>query len=193
MEVAKTTRQIVLLQRLAEARDRVLRSIASLGLAVLCTEPVVGDWTVKDLLGHMVAWNREFRACIHLIRQGQHPGYRHRISGDHDFNHWNRRQMARTRDWTWRRVGADFDQDYKEAVALILRLEPQGYRKRGVTPWKRAAVDRPAVPATADTESVETLVTYHWRHMNQHARMIERWRKQRRRKRRERTGWTTNR
>jgi hypothetical protein len=34
------------------------------------------------------------------------------------------------------------------------------------------------VLAKEDTDSVETLVTFHWRHMNQHARELEKWRKQ---------------
>jgi hypothetical protein len=169
----------MLLQRLADAKDRLLNSITGLDPAALCTENVVGDWTVKDILGHIVSWDREFRADIKMILQDQHPGYEHRISGNDDFNQWNQHEIARKRNWAWRRIRADLNRDYQEAVQLITRLKPQDFRKRGITPWKRAAVEKPAVPTTADTDSVETLITFQWRHSNQHARMIERWRKQR--------------
>lgn len=175
----KTPRQIALLQRLASARERLLNSVAGLDPQALCTESVVGDWTIKDILGHIVSWDHEFRADIQMILNGKHPGYEHCISGDDDFHQWNQHWIADKRDWTWQRIRADFDQDYQEAAQLIQRLEPQEFRKRGITPWKRAAVEKPAVPTTADTDSVETLITFHWRHINQHARMIERWRKQR--------------
>jgi hypothetical protein len=172
-------RQTFFLQRLTEAQDRLLNAIADLDEATLTTECVVGDWTVKDILGHIVSWNDEFRANIKAILQGKHPGYEHRISGENDFDEWNQHWASQKHNWTWRRIRADLDRDYREASQLILRLQPEGFRKRGVTPWKRAAVEKPAVPTPADTESVATLVTYHWRHINMHARILEKWRKRR--------------
>lgn len=179
MGQTKTARQSRLLQRLADAKDSFLNSIADLDPATLCTEHVIGDWTVKDILGHIVSWDREFRADIKLILNGKHPGYERHISGDDDFNQWNQHWIALKRNWAWQHIRADFDQDYQEAVQLIMCLEPQDFRKRGVTPWKRAAVEKPAMPAAADTDSVETLITFHWRHINQHTRMIEKWRRRR--------------
>lgn len=180
MDQTKTTRrQAAFLQRLADAKDRLLNSIAGLDPAILCTEPVAGEWTVKDIFGHVVSWNEEFRDDIRIIQQGKHPGYERHISGEDDFDRWNRRQIARKSAWTWQQILEDFDRDYQEAVQLILRLEPKDFRKRGVTPWKQAALDKPSAPTNADTESIETLANYHWRHMNEHAGRIERWREQR--------------
>ena len=92
---------------------------------------------------------------------------------------WSQHWIALKRNWTRRRMLADLDRDYQEAIQLIMRLEPQDFRKRGVTPWKRAAVEKPAMPATADIDSVETLISFHWRHINQHVQMLEKWRKHR--------------
>ena len=179
---AQTARQTRFLQRLAQARDRLLSAIAGLDVATLSTECVVSDWTVKDMLGHIVSWNEEFRADIEAILQGRHPGFERRISGEDDFDVWNQRRASEKRDWTWRRIRADFDQDYREASRLIMRLQPEDFRRRGVTPWKRVALEQSAMPTTADTESVEALVTYHWRHANQHVRMLEKWRRRRAKK-----------
>jgi hypothetical protein len=179
MDQTQTARQSRNIQRLTEAKDRLHNSIAGLDQEVACTAYVAGDWTVKDIIGHIVSWNEEFRADIKSIQQGDHPGYERQIIGEDDFDQWNQHWIAHKRSWTWPRIIDDLERDYREAVQLIMCLEPQEFRKRGVTPWKRAAVDRPDVPTTVDTESIETLITYHWRHMNQHAHMIERWRKQR--------------
>ncbi|HEX6269874.1 MAG TPA: DinB family protein [Anaerolineales bacterium] len=170
----QTARQYRFLQRLTEARDRLLDAIAGLDETMLTTENVVDGWSVKDMLGHIVSWNDEFRASIQGILEGKHLGYEYRISEADDFGQWNKHQVAGKRNWSWQRIRTDFDRDYREAFELIGRLQPSDFRKRGVTPWKRAAVDKPP-----ETESVETLVTYHWRHINQHARMIERWRRRR--------------
>jgi hypothetical protein len=171
-----TPRQHRFLKRMADARERLLEAIAGLDETSLTSEYVVGDWTVKDMLGHIVSWNDEFRANIRAILQGQHPGYEHRISGEDDFSQWNEQEAADKRSWPWERIRMDLDRDYREACELVRRLQPPDFRKRGVTPWKRAAVEKPAEPGTPETESVETLVGYHWRHTNQHAGMIERWR-----------------
>ena len=172
----KTPRQERYLARLSAAKEGLFNAIAGLDEENLTTEFVVGDWTVKDMLGHIVSWDDEFRRDIRLILQGKHPGYELVIRGDDDFSAWNQHWIEQKRDWSWQRMLADVERDFEEAARLILTLSPQDYRQRGVTPWKRAAVERPAIPSRGDTDSVETLVTFHWRHTNQHIRMIERWR-----------------
>jgi hypothetical protein len=171
-----TKRQIAFLGRLSEARERLLTAIDGLGVETLCTESVIEDWTIKDILGHIVSWNDEFRADIEMILQGNHPGYDHQISGEDDFNSLNQHWIALKTNWSWERIRDDIDRDYGEAVELIERLQPKDYRMRGVTPWKRAALEKPEVATKDDTESVETLITYQWRHIIQHAKAIEKWR-----------------
>jgi uncharacterized damage-inducible protein DinB len=174
-----TPRQKNFLQHLTTARDRLLEALDGLDEATLVNEPITGDWTAKDILGHVVSWNEEFRADIEVILEGRHPGYEHQISEDAEFGEWNQQQIARKRDWTWQRIRADFDRDYEEAAALIRRLRPEDFRQRGVTPWLVAATTRPATLAEEDTESVEKVVIYHWQHMNDHARALEKWRARR--------------
>jgi hypothetical protein len=171
-----TARQAASLQKLSDARDRLQAAIQGLDQAVLCTEPIVGDWTIKDLLGHIVSWNWEFRADIAMILAGLHPGYDHILSGEGDFNDSNQAWIAEKRDWSLDRILADLEQDYTEAVDLVHRLEPKEFRLRGVTPWKPAAISKPQELTKQDTDSVETLVNFHWRHMNMHIRQIEKWR-----------------
>ena len=171
-----TARQIRFFQYLKDTRDCMLKAIAGLDEIVLITECVIGDWTIKDLLGHIVSWDDEFRADIKDILQGEHPGFMRRIDSKDEFNQWNQLQVSYKRLWTWQRILDDLDRDYREGCRLIYRLHPLDFRRRGVTPWKGAVVDE------EDTDSVETLVTFHWRHTNEHTRQIEQWKKYRQRK-----------
>lgn len=170
-------RRALFLQRLAEAKDRLAESIKGFDETTICSEPVTGDWTIKDLLGHIVSWNEEFRDSIEMILRGEHPGYDHVISGHDNFSGWNHRQITAKRSYPLSRILAEVERDHQEALALIERLQADDYRKRGVTPWMDAAQKRPAELIKDDTDSVETLVSYHWRHMHQHIREIEAWRK----------------
>jgi hypothetical protein len=172
-----TPRQARFLQNLADSSQRLFAAIAGLNEATLCDAPVYDDWTAKDIFGHLVSWDAEFHADIQIILLGGQPSYLRRISADLDFTEWNLAQRALYREMSWSQTLTAFAQDIDEARALILSLSPKDYRRRGVTPWKIAAVvEQPPAPTTADTESVETLVSYHWRHWNQHAAWIERWR-----------------
>jgi uncharacterized protein (TIGR03083 family) len=172
-------RQKIFLERLTQARDSLLAVIEGLDDETLSTEKVMDGWTVKDILGHIVSWNEEFRANIAAILDGQHPGYDHQISGESDFSDSNQAWAAAKKDWPYERVRADIDRDYQEAMELIRSLKPADFRKRGVTPWKPAAVEEPRELTNRDTDSVETLVTFHWRHMNMHTRELATWRRSR--------------
>ena len=179
LKSAPTPRQKLYHARLATARERLLMAIGGLDEQTLTAEPVVGDWTVKDMLGHIVSWDDEFRREIKEILAGKHPGHALVIRGDDDFAGWNQHWIDEKRDWTWEMILADVERDYQQAAQLIMGLTPEEYRQRGITPWKRSAQTRPALPAREDMDSVDTLVTFHWRHINQHVRMIERWKKNR--------------
>jgi len=174
-----TPRQERYLARLAASKERLLAVLTHRDEKILTSEAVVGDWTVKDILGHIVSWNDEFRREIRLILDGIHPGYELVISGADDFAGWNQHWIEEKRTWDWEKILSDVGRDYDEQVQLILDLSLEDFRQRGVTPWKRAALTRPEVPSREDTDSVDTLVTFHWRHINQHVRMIEKWKKTR--------------
>ena len=175
----ETKRQKAFLRRLTDAKERLQTAIDGLGQKTLCSEYVMGDWTIKDILGHMVSWNEEFRANIAMILRDEHPGYEYEISGKDDFNAWSQKLIAQKRNWTLDRILSHLERDYQEAVGLIMILEASDFKKRGVTPWKDAALKKPVLLTKEDTDSVETLVTFHWRHMNQHILDIEKWRQQR--------------
>ena len=179
MSPSLTPRQRLYLQRLTNAKIRLLAAIDGLDRETLCGAPVTGDWTVKDILGHLVAWNDEFRHEIQLILQGEHPGYQYQISGADSFAASNQVWIDARRDWTWEQMRSDLERDHQAQIQLILSLSPADFRQRGVTPWKRAATQPPRDLTRADTDSVETLVTFHWRHINQHVRWIEKWRRHR--------------
>ena len=52
-EHSLTPRQQNFLKRLTGAKDRLMAAIDGLAPEVLCDQPVLGSWTVKDLLGHI--------------------------------------------------------------------------------------------------------------------------------------------
>ena len=180
------------LTHLTHAKDRLHAAIKGLDESVLCNQGIVGHWTIKDILGHLASWNREFRDNIAMILDDDHPGYDHQISGADDFSAWNQNWVDGKRAWSLDQILADVECDYQEAVELIMALNLQQLSMRGLTPWNDTAqsesdslkdkdmdgVPLPiweAVPLITGN-SVEELVSYHWSHMTHHAAEIEIWR-----------------
>jgi len=169
----ETARQFAFLQRMSIAHERTIRAITDLTDAQLCIELVMGDWTVRDILGHVVTWNDEFRQAIrNILQKEKHQMIPQQI----DFDEWNQVKIAEKRKWSWKRIRADLDRDYSEAIELIVHLQPNEFKKFGITAWVYSPPKEMAKILNGRVESVETLVTYHWRHRNQHFRMIEKWR-----------------
>ena len=172
-----TPRQKQFLQQLNDAHQRLLASIQGLDETTLCSVPVLGQWTVKDILGHLVSWDQEFRLEIREILGGKHPGLLRLISGEDDFAEWNQKNYADKKEWSWERVLSEYEADIAEAEEMILSLTPAEYRQRGLPAWKHPALPEPELLSRDDTEPVSSIITWHWRHINQHVRDIGRWRR----------------
>ena len=173
-----SVKQSDFLQHLTQAKERLYAAIRDLDESVLRDQQIVGHWTIKDIIGHLVSWNRELRENISKILDDQHPGYDHQISGTDDFSAWNQVWVDSKLGWSSDQIIADVDRDHQEAVDLIMALNVQQLNKRGLTPWNDAALKKSTLLVEGDLDSVEDLISYHWWHMNHHIAEIEVWREQ---------------
>ncbi|MEW6400741.1 MAG: DinB family protein [Chloroflexota bacterium] len=119
--VVQSARQFAFLQRLSMAHERCIRTFADLEEILICKEPIVHGWTIKDIIGHVITWNRQFRYAIQGILGQEKAQHSPLLQNGMDFDEWNEARIAEKRNWTWKRIRADLDQDYSEAVELILQ------------------------------------------------------------------------
>ena len=59
------------LEQLRVQRERLLAVIAALSGDELASQPVVGDWSVRDILAHILSWEEEAAKRLKLIAKGQ--------------------------------------------------------------------------------------------------------------------------
>ena len=52
--------------------------------------PVLDDWSLKDVIAHVVSWGDELRSEIREILIDPTPHYSYLISSDRDYDAWNR-------------------------------------------------------------------------------------------------------
>ena len=66
-----TATQVELLAWMAAERDDLLAQLAGLDERILCEQPVMGDWTAKDLLAHVAHWDAFFTRSVELALAGR--------------------------------------------------------------------------------------------------------------------------
>ena len=172
-------RQQRLIDRLGKARDSVLTSIQGLDDPIAATgTPILGDWTVKDIIAHLVSWGDELRSEIREILIDPAPRYSYVISSERDYDEWNRRQVAAKQSLSLRETLAELERDYQETVDLVKRLAPDEMQRRGVVPWRIEQLPPPEAVTPETSMSVADLLAIHIQHMEEHAEEIKRWHSQ---------------
>jgi hypothetical protein len=104
--------------RLRHAHVDFHDAIARIDPAVLEREIAVGDWTARDSVAHMIAWNEEiFLAAEHLLG-GPRPAH-HPIV---DTDAYNAAVVAAQRATPWPALAARLDATVQRAVDLSARF-----------------------------------------------------------------------
>jgi hypothetical protein len=162
--------------RLDRARQSLLASIEGVDESTLTGTALFGDWTVKDVLGHIMSWGDELRSEIGEILVDPAPRYGYVISSDRDYAEWNRSQVAGKRSSSLSEILADLDRDCTETADLIDRLAPDELGRRGVVPWRLEGFPSYEEVRPGTSMSVAGLLEIHIQHMEEHAEDISLWR-----------------
>jgi uncharacterized damage-inducible protein DinB len=86
--------------RLTEARNELLRLVRSLPPERLETPGAVGDWSVKDVIGHIASWEDRLLTLAQTVLNGHAPQIEW-IKDDEALQAWNHKQYLRKRAWPW--------------------------------------------------------------------------------------------
>jgi hypothetical protein len=106
-----------LIAKLAANRDELLNLFADLSEQQITTIPIVGEWTIKDAVGHISYWEQ----VIHdHVREAYAEGQPRPLRDDETDEIVNPREAAKRRAWSWQRGRAEFENTRR---ALIERVE----------------------------------------------------------------------
>ncbi|MGE0598374.1 MAG: DinB family protein [Dehalococcoidia bacterium] len=84
-----------LLNELELERKQLIRNIETCRIRDI-ERPFIGQWSLKDIVGHVASWEAEYVSAVRELRAGKPAGL-------HDFNesdrdHWNADHVERKRD-----------------------------------------------------------------------------------------------
>jgi hypothetical protein len=153
-----------LLENLENEREKFLDAIEGLSDEELAREGVVGDWSIKDIMAHLSAWEAELIKLLWQAKQVQKPTSIHfsEVPVDEVNQTWY--QASKTRPLE--RILADYQsvrkQTERRVQAFSKRLlnDPQAY------PWLRG---RPLW---------EWIANDSYLHEAEHREQIQTWREQ---------------
>ena len=98
-----------------EDHRKLKQTIGKLSESQILNDVVMGDWTVKDIIAHITAWNLEIAKSIDDVLEKKAPWYL--TKGETAFN---MAEVAKRRDWPISQV---LDEWEKSFDSLIHRIE----------------------------------------------------------------------
>lgn len=119
------TRDIIL-SRLNDEYTALLSLLDSLTPAQRTTPNVIGTWSVKDMLAHLIYWNRRPTDEISAALNGYAFAYDQR-----DDDIINAETVSANRGRAWEDVMADFQRSFRAVVALVEMMPEEAFDEGG--------------------------------------------------------------
>lgn len=96
------------------------------------TRPLLGEWTLKDLLGHLADWQQLGAEGLVQLGNGRTPQFADEIE---KFDRFNRDRAAARREQSWREVHAAFERTHADLLAAFDALPEDALAEEFITPW----------------------------------------------------------
>ncbi|MCX6028835.1 MAG: type II toxin-antitoxin system HicB family antitoxin [Chloroflexi bacterium] len=150
-----------LLAWLAVERAGLLAQLTGLDEQILSEAPVVADWTAKDLLGHVAAWDEFFSGCMTLALAGREAEI-----GDVDVDSRNAALHAKRRDWPLAAALDAFSSARAEVLDVLARASDEALHRSLWLPWK----------SVGNRGSLRRMAQWRAWHDAEHAGQLAAWR-----------------
>jgi hypothetical protein len=114
-----------------ETHQQFIDAVAPLGDTVLETEAATGVWPVREVAGHLAAWNLLILAWARAALDGTQAG----LQPIEDFDGFNAESAVRTSTMSWRDVKAELDASITSAETFIDGLSDDQLSLPASYPW----------------------------------------------------------
>jgi hypothetical protein len=121
-----------LLRRLEENRSQLRAALDGLTEDEISNLPAVGDWTIKDTVGHISYWEQR----IHdFVTQTFTEGKPHKLTEADSNQDLNEREAAKRKKWSWTRVRAEFENTRQALIQRVNDLSAANLEFQIPSPW----------------------------------------------------------
>jgi uncharacterized damage-inducible protein DinB len=156
------------INKLRAARKDLQDAGAGLSEEEMQRAGVVNEWSVKDLLAHIAAWDEEMLRVIQAFAMPGEAQYSYTISNEDDFAEWNSEQVAARRALTLEQTQHEFENARRDLIQIIEGITDPVLMRTKTTPWGTQSTGLELLNTEAE-------------HDVEHAAHIRSWRKKRER------------
>ncbi len=128
---SKAGSKAVLVATLVAAREELLAAAALIPPEEHASRPVCGEWTLKDVLGHVADWEVFGVAGLRQMAAGQPP----RVEPIGDLDTWNQAHVAARRNQPWEVVWDDLHRARRELVEVLQGMSQAELGRSFPFPW----------------------------------------------------------
>lgn len=151
-----------LLEYLTQGRARLLSAIEGLGEEEMTISGVVGDWSVKEVLAHIAAWDKESKAVIERAISQEQPKFDYTISGRRGFAKWNAQEVEKRRAMSVGQILAEMEEAREGLIELTRQLSDEELSRRFIPPWRWPSTPRRnlEIQAEHDIEHADQIMAW---------------------------------
>jgi len=153
-----------LVEKLTHNRDELFSALAGLSEEQITKIPVVGEWTIKDAVGHIAYWEG---IILDHVRQSFTEGKPRAMSPAETDDVVNPREAAKRKNRTWARIRAEFEHVRGALIAQVQGLSETDLEFQVPNPWWNETGFY-SVAQMIDEDAV--------RHCREHTEQIQKWR-----------------
>ena len=95
------------------------RAVAAIAPGEVAAVKVVGEWTAKDLVAHVAAWERRLLGWLEAAHRGEPPTSRDPLITPDEVDAWNARVYAQHKDRPLAEVSAEAQSTHRELVQAL--------------------------------------------------------------------------
>jgi uncharacterized protein (TIGR03083 family) len=136
--MTRPTNRDALLEDIRQERAALDAYLGSLGEDDLLAPDVVGEWSVKDVLSHLAAWEQLLLGWYEAGRRGEVPRTPAEDLGWSQLREVNRRIRDREREKPLDRVQAEYAASYEATLRVVDAMSGGELFGRGVYAWLKS-------------------------------------------------------
>ena len=163
MDFFATARRQMLAGQLSDARERLMTSFDGLSEEDMLEPGPAGEWSVRDILAHLAAWDRETTRTYRLMLEGERPHFLD--LSDDEIQSFNEEHHAAMQNMTLEEVLTELAGSREEMLDLLRETD-------------NARLFAPAPGDEHADLSIAACVQVSISHDEEHAEMIEYWREE---------------
>lgn len=136
--------------------------LASLSAEQKSTPGVNGDWAIKDILAHLVAWQTRVSLRLEALGQGKEPQFE-LIDNDEKMNDFNQATFLANRERSLSKIEEEFRASVERLHANVEKVDERDLFEAGRLAWLKGGVLWQGVAGNS------------YEHYEEHEPMIQAW------------------